>query len=145
MSNSAMMAGEARVSHPTDWSKTSDGYYSMEPVVLNRRRRFWRWLLGYTQPLFTREQMNEAKDIAAKSIYASEKREEPIGGSKRFQIIDAVNGKIVRFTSADGDVRLGGSRPNNGVGSEQYYVVKEGEPLLDAIARLIATDRIEQK
>jgi hypothetical protein len=30
-------------------------------------------------------------------------------------------------------------------GGERYYVVKEGEPLIEAIARLIATDRIEQK
>jgi hypothetical protein len=55
----------------------------MEPAKLNIRRRFWRWLLGYEQPLFTYDQA----DQAVRNAMA--KNENAIAGQQRFQIVDA--------------------------------------------------------
>lgn len=115
----------------------------MEPVVLNRRRRFWRWLLGYTQPLYTYEQVREFTDLAAKQAHmaGAEKASDAgaISGARRFHIIDAMNGKIIRFQSGEMGERLGSSRATNG---EQYYLVKENESLMEALAKIVVIDKI---
>lgn len=137
----------AEATSSPNWAKTSDGFFSMEPIKLNWRRRFWRWLLGYEGQLYTREQVRDMQDVAVKSSHlaSTEKdRVDSIVGSRRIQIIDAVNGKIIRFSSGDNDPRAISRTPVVAL-VDQYYVVKEGEALLDGIARLIATDRIAEK
>ncbi len=73
------------------------------------------------------------------------KEDELIQGARRFQIIDAENGKIIRYTGIRSTEGLKHTnRTENVPYGEYYYLVKEGEDLLGALARILVVDKISQ-
>jgi hypothetical protein len=116
---------------------------------LNLRRRFWRWVLGFEEPLYTRATVEYNAKLAIEQ--AMSKDVGAINGQRRFQIIDAMNGKIIRFTGPLGmedDALMGGQssmlRKETIRQGEQYFVVPNGEDLLGAIARVLTIDRVSK-
>lgn len=103
---------------------------------LNWRLRFWRWVWGETEPVFTESQMKEVMEHARAHLQGD------IYGTRSFQIVDAMNGKIIKFRNVRDEFnRVGSSRlePNG----ERYYLVPEGKSLMEAIASIIAADKIK--
>ncbi len=103
------------------------------------RHRFWRWVIGNplprpSRPAPTLNMLEKAKM----------KEDEMIQGARRFQIIDAVNGKIIRYTGQRDmeDRAVNAARGTHVPYGEYYYLVKEGEDLLGAIARILVVDKI---
>lgn len=108
-----------------------------EPERINWRRRFWRWVFGLEQPLIA---VSAARAMMAQNEKQMAVKLDDISGGMRFTIIGAENGKIIRFTKLDDDVRVAGRGPNV---REAYYVVKEDESLMDAVVKTLALDRLK--
>lgn len=89
------------------------------------------------EPLMTRRQAQTFAENAIK-MHMTTEADNPLTGARKFQIIDAVNGKIIRYTS------VSYAAPKQiGVPGEQYYIVKESDDLLGAIASILVLDRVK--
>lgn len=116
---------------PITAEPASMGKMTITIAKLGLRQRVGRWLLG--------EKQVEISSALAAQIHAKnaevEKNRADLTGT-HFQIIGAVNGKIIRYAARDERaMRIGHE--------DSYYVVKEGEDLLGAIAACLALDRIK--
>lgn len=114
-----------------DAARASIGRIAVTVTKLGFRQRLGRWLLGEKQAEFSSAL---AAQIGAKNAEAEKSRADLTG--THFQIIGAVNGKIIRYAARDERaMRIGHE--------DSYYVVKEGEDLLGAIAACLALDRVK--
>lgn len=112
------------------------------PAKLNLRRRFWRWVTGDTERLYTYDQMRE---YVGKLDSNKPRPLISIDAGATFSITDAVNGKIIRYSEIDDDGgRIG--KPNRSMSDgPKYYIVPEGQKLLDAIAVVLAKVRLTER
>ena len=112
----------------------------------NWSKRLWNWVLGNDVPMLTIEQAEQYARTRAEEIVGQMKAADPLFAEKRFSITKAVNGHIVRYSGPDTNNEneaLSASRLERmRVERERYYVVKDGESVLDAVATLAAIDRV---
>lgn len=119
--------------------------HRLPPTKLNIRRRFWRWVLGQDEPLFSLDQVREETRLAVDAVRGPRPLIS-IDAGAAFSIIDAVNGKIIRYSeSGDDDGRLIGKTNRSMSDGPKYYVVPEGQKLLDAIAVVLAKVRLTER